>query len=113
MAHDSELGDRIRRLLAAHPAVREVRMFGGLAFMVNGKLACSAHPDGALLLRVAPERVDELVGGGQATWGEMRGRRMGRGWLIVGAEHLAGERDLGRWLALALAHNEQAARRLP
>lgn len=34
MAYDSELAERVRSALADHNDVREMSMFGGLAFMV-------------------------------------------------------------------------------
>ncbi len=56
MAYDHELADRMRdRLAPLRP--REVAMFGGLGFMINGKFTVFAHGDGGMWLRCAPERV--------------------------------------------------------
>ena len=38
MAHDPELADRIRRVLAGRPDVEEKRMVGGLSFSVDGRM---------------------------------------------------------------------------
>lgn len=40
MAYDAHLASRVRELLAATPDVSERKMFGGLAFMVCGNMAC-------------------------------------------------------------------------
>ena len=40
MAYDEELATRVRELLAATPGVTERKMFGGLAFMIAGHMAC-------------------------------------------------------------------------
>ncbi len=40
MAYDEHLADRIRAALATTPDVSERKMFGGLAFMVAGHMAC-------------------------------------------------------------------------
>ncbi|HEX2399103.1 MAG TPA: TfoX/Sxy family protein, partial [Mycobacterium sp.] len=61
MAYDEDLADRIRELIAAERGVEEKRMFGGLAFLINGHMAVSASGRGGLLLRVDPARTDELI----------------------------------------------------
>src|ERR687898_941360 len=40
MAYDENLADRIRAALATTPDVSERKMFGGLAFLVAGHMAC-------------------------------------------------------------------------
>ncbi|HLW94263.1 MAG TPA: TfoX/Sxy family protein [Solirubrobacteraceae bacterium] len=40
MAYDEELATRVRELLATTPRVSERKMFGGLAFMIAGNMAC-------------------------------------------------------------------------
>lgn len=42
MAYDEELAERIRDELAGHPDVTEQKMFGGLAFLVDGNMAVAA-----------------------------------------------------------------------
>ena len=105
MAYDEELADRSRAALSGDPSVREVRMFGGLVFMVNEKLALGAHRGGELLLRVAPEAVDALLGRGAAVAEMGRGRRMSGGWLTVGPQLVDSEADLRYWVDAALEHN--------
>jgi hypothetical protein len=52
MAYDVELADRIRAVVQADPGLAERRMFGGLAFLIQGNVAVSATSQGGLLLRV-------------------------------------------------------------
>ena len=54
MAYDEDLANRIREILQDEPGVTEKRMFGGLAFLINGNMAVSASCQGGLLLRVDP-----------------------------------------------------------
>ena len=54
VAYDEELAVRIRALVAREDGVHEQRMFGGLAFLVNGNMAVSASGQGGLMLRVDP-----------------------------------------------------------
>ena len=105
MAYSKELADRIREAIADEPAVREVSMFGGLSFMVNGKLALTANNGGDLMLRCDPARVEELTDKG-AKVAEMRGRRMSKGWIIVSSDDLAADEDFAFWLGVALEYNK-------
>lgn len=47
MAYDEGLARRIREVTEGEPDLTEQRMFGGLAFLVDGKLAVSASGQGA------------------------------------------------------------------
>jgi TfoX/Sxy family transcriptional regulator of competence genes len=50
VAFDEALADRIREMLAAHDAVTERKMFGGIAFMVAGNMAVGVIGDFAASL---------------------------------------------------------------
>ncbi len=47
MSYDEDLANRIREILATTANVDEKRMFGGLAFLVNGNMAVAASGGGA------------------------------------------------------------------
>lgn len=108
MAYDEDLAGRIRELIAGQPGVTEKKMFGGLAFLINGNLSVSASGRGGLLLRVDPEQSDELLGRAHAHPFEMRGRSM-QGWLRIEPEGVKTKRQLERWVA----HGVSYARSLP
>jgi len=108
VAYDEQLADRIRELVASESEFTEMRMFGGLAFLIGGHMAVAASGQGGLLLRVDPERTEGLLGERHAQPFEMRGREM-RGWLRVDAEGLRTGRQLERWVAHGVAY----ARSLP
>ena len=108
MAYDEELADRIRELLAGDRAVTEKRMFGGLAFLVDGKLAVSASGRGGLLARIDPEQHDRLVRGAHVDEFVMRGRPMD-GWLHVDREAVRTTRQLRTWVDRGVTY----ARSLP
>ena len=61
MAYDEDLAARIRKLVADQAGVTEKRMFGGLAFLVNGNMAVAASGQGGLLVRVDPAESSKLV----------------------------------------------------
>lgn len=105
MAYDLELADRIRDGLASQPSLREVKMFGGLGFMLNGKLAVFAHGDGTMWLRCAPSQVSDLKRKGARAADMGNGRNMSPGWLQVSADQVLTEESLDFWLSAALTHN--------
>jgi len=108
MAYDEDLANRIRELVSTEEGVTEMRMFGGLAFLIGGHMAVSASGQGGLLLRVDPDATDDLLGDAHAQLFEMRGRAM-KGWLRVDPQGVRSERQLARWVAHGVAY----ARSLP
>lgn len=86
MAYDEDLADAIRLIIGAAPDVSEMRMFGGLAFLVNGNMAIAASGNGGALVRVDPSEGDALLGPDVELM-EMRGRLM-PGWLRVSGSEL-------------------------
>ncbi|ETB45986.1 RNA methyltransferase, partial [Mycobacterium avium 11-0986] len=60
MPYDEDLANRIRELLGGQPGIEEKRMFGGLAFLLNGNMSVAASGQGGLLVRVPPEDTDKL-----------------------------------------------------
>lgn len=111
MAYDKGLADRIREALAARPPIREVKMFGGLSFLVNESMVVSASSDGRLLVRTDPERAGELLATAEAKPAEMgAGRAMGKSWISVAGEALASDESFDFWIGVALEYNEKETR---
>jgi TfoX/Sxy family transcriptional regulator of competence genes len=68
MALDEDLADRMRAVLAGTGTVREVRMFGGLCFMLNGNMVAGTSRRG-LLVRVGKDRhAQALARPAQSPW---------------------------------------------
>ena len=82
MAYDEKLAARVADLLGDRAGVTSVRMFGGLAWLVNGNMAVVVRGKGGLLVRVDPADHDDLLAEDGAETMIMRGRPM-RGWLTV------------------------------
>jgi len=108
MAYDERLAGRIRELVSGERGVAEKKMFGGLAFLVNGNMAIAASGQGGVLVRVDPEQSDKLVSTTKAELMVMRGRSM-KGWLRVADEDVRTEPQLRKWAQLGTAY----ARSLP
>ena len=101
MAYDEDLADRIRAALGPDHSVTEKRMFGGLAFLVNGNMAVAASGQGGLMLRVEPEETETLLEQPHAGPMVMRGREMA-GWLRVDEAGVESDEDLQRWVEIGL-----------
>ena len=97
MAYDEDLAQRIRGSLDQVPGIVEKKMFGGVAFMVQGNMACGVHKD-MLMVRVGPERYEEMMQLPETKPFDITGRPM-KGWLLVEAGGLENEADLKDWLS--------------
>lgn len=106
MSTRGSLIERVRAELDQQPAMREVGMFGGRAFMVNGKLVVSVGGDEDLLVRVEPARAAELLAIDGALPAEMGGRSMGPSWMLVASHAVETDEGLSFWLGVALAYNQ-------
>jgi hypothetical protein len=105
MAYDEALAERIRELVGKERNLSEMKMFGGLAFLINGNMSVAASGQGGMLVRVDPDESDELVRTTNAELMEMRGRSM-PGWLRVEPRN---DKDVQAWVKRGVAY----ARSLP
>jgi TfoX/Sxy family transcriptional regulator of competence genes len=106
MAYDEKVADRIRDVLEGQADVSERRMFGGIAFMVNGNMACGVV-GGDLMLRLGAEGAEAALARPHVREMDFTGRPM-TGMVYVDP---AGQRGVGlrTWVERAVAH----ARSLP
>tara|TARA_B100000686_G_C16069265_1_gene608556 strand:- start:90 stop:419 length:330 start_codon:yes stop_codon:yes gene_type:complete len=61
MAYDAVLAERLRVLLQGRKGITEARMFGGVAYLLNGHICCGVR-DELLLLNLGEERVARTIG---------------------------------------------------
>ena len=103
MAYDEELANRIRTEVQDVPNVTEMRMFGGLAFLVGGNMAVAASGQGGLMLRGDPAQSDEIAAQPHAGRMVMRGKEMD-GWFRVDSEGIESDADLARWVDVGVRY---------
>jgi TfoX/Sxy family transcriptional regulator of competence genes len=103
MAYDENLANRMREIFSSFEKVEEKEMFGGLCFMLNDKM-CAGIIREELMLRVAPEKHEELV--------ELPGcrdmdftKRPMKGYLYVSQDVLNSRKELKKWIDLAIDFN--------
>lgn len=95
MAYDDDLVNRVRELLATEGSITEKKMFGGLAFLLGGKMTVSASRNGGLLVRVEPSETAACLKLPHVKLMTMGGRTMD-GWITVAPDGTADAARAGR-----------------
>jgi len=100
VAYDSKLAERIRGAFAARGDVKERKMFGGVAFLLNGNMCCGVHR-AELIVRLDPATAADALARPHTRVFDLTGRPM-KGWLMVAPAGLASAASLRRWLQMAV-----------
>jgi hypothetical protein len=98
MAFDDKLAERIRRQMGKRRGLTEKKMFGGLAFLVNGNMCCGVHGD-EMIVRLDPEQTDEALSRRHTRIFDLSGRPM-KGWILVQPKGLTTEDALAKWIEI-------------
>jgi len=107
MAYDEKLAERVREVLKRRRGVSEKKMFGGLAFLVNGHMACGVQGDD-LMVRVGAEDYDGALKRAGARPMDFTGRPL-KGMIYVGPRGHERAPSLKAWVERGLSY----ARSLP
>jgi TfoX/Sxy family transcriptional regulator of competence genes len=111
MAYDERLNERLRattaEVLGAETPVVEKKMFGGLALMVHGNMACGVYQD-SVLVRVDPATSADVLTEPSVRPFDM-GRGPSKGWVLVDPAGVVDTDDLRRWVLRSTTY----ARSLP
>ncbi len=103
MAFDEDLANRVRVVLGdTDLPVGERRMFGGLAFMVAGHMACGIMGDD-LMVRVGTAAYDDALAQPHARVMDFTGRPSA-GMVLVGPHGTATDQHLSGWVRRGLSH---------
>jgi len=98
MPDEKQLIDRVRDYFQGNEYIEEKKMFGGLAFLVNGNM-CVGADDSRLMARVGPERYDKALGDVYASIMNFTGRPI-KGVIYLEPEAIETDKDLHSWIAL-------------
>lgn len=107
MAYDEKLADRVREVLARRRGVTEKKMFGGLAFMVNGHMTCGVLGED-LMVRVGPDAYEAALKRVGCRPMDFTGRAM-KGMVYVSPRGHRRKSSLEAWVNRGLSY----ARSLP
>ena len=101
MAYDMALESRLRALLEGRKGVTAKKMFGGLAFMLDGKMLIGIiHDD--LMVRINPEDEAAYLKKPHVRPMDFAGRPM-KGYLYVAPEGIRTAKSLQAWIDRCVA----------
>jgi len=100
MPFSDSLAARTRDALAREPGITEKKMFGGLCFLLHGKLLVDVFKD-SLIVRLGPEQAPVALKKPHVEAFDITGRPM-KGWVLVGPEGIDRDADLKEWVRQAI-----------
>jgi hypothetical protein len=101
MAYDDALADRVRAALGKRPGLDEKRMFGGLAFLLNGHMCCGIM-GAEFLARVPRDETGAALQKPHTRPFDFTGKPM-KAFVVVEPAGLRGA-GLGRWVEACATH---------
>jgi len=104
---DKILVDRIRASLKRRKGYSEKKMFGGVCFMIHGKM-CVGPWKGSLIVRLDKDQHEQTQSEPHTKPMDVTGKVM-RGWALVEPDGITADDDLKAWLDRAVSF----ARTLP
>jgi hypothetical protein len=104
MAFDETLAARVRKRLGRRTGLNEKRMFGGVAFLLNGNMCCGVHRE-SLIVRLDRGDTDQALSEPHTRIFDLTGRPM-KGWILVEPDGLTTEATLGKWIDIATKYAE-------
>jgi TfoX/Sxy family transcriptional regulator of competence genes len=99
MAYSQELLERIRAVLADRTDVVEKKMFGGVAFMVGGRMACGPHGD-RLIVRIGNEAAKMYIGRPHVKPMDFTGKVL-NSFAMIEPEGIRTDSQLHEWVLMA------------
>ena len=92
----------MREVIGGRDGVSERKMFGGIAWMVNGNMACGTLGDD-MMVRLDAEDAERALREPHVSQMEFTGRPM-RGFITVHAVGIVEPTDLARWVDAGALH---------
>ncbi len=104
MAYNLALAERLRKLLEGRNDIVEKKMFGGVAFLLNGNMCVGVTKD-ELIVRLSVELADKALSrpGAQPFQVSANAKPMA-GWLLVSADAVSGAANLKKWVDQCVEH---------
>ena len=112
MAYSESLAQQVRAILATElpphvfeEEVEEKKMFGGLTFMVRGKMTVtvSSRSQELVMVRIGKEMEKQILPKNGASVTLMKGK-LYHGYIDLDVE---AQKELSYWIKLALAYNQE------
>lgn len=106
MAYNEALSDRIREALEEVPNVEEKIMFGGICYMIDGKMCIGVVKD-EMMCRIGEERYEEALERPGCREMLFTGKPM-KGYVFVDEYGMRTTADFNYWIGLCLEFNPKA-----
>jgi TfoX/Sxy family transcriptional regulator of competence genes len=100
MTYDEKLAERIRKLLKKKNEITEKKMFGGIAFLSNGKMFCGVIKKD-LVIRTGKEHYEEALTKPYTRPMDFTGQAM-KGFVYVSTMGCKTEKILSQWVNLGI-----------
>ena len=104
MVYDEKLADRIKKTIGKNKKVTEKKMFGGLSFLLNGKMFCGVL-NGDLVLRISHDKYEDALKKPNVRPMDFTGRPM-KGFIYVNSNGCKSDKDIGKWVKLSYNYVE-------
>ena len=102
MVYNEKLADRIRKTIGKNKNVTEKKMFGGLSFLLNGKMFCGVLKED-LVLRISHGEYEGALKKPNVRPMDFTGRPM-KGFIYVNQNGCKSDKDIRKWIELSYNH---------
>ncbi len=106
MAFNEKLSNRIREALQEVPKVDERLMFGGICYMVNGKMCIGVVKD-EMMCRIGPDSYEDALEKTGCRELVFTGKPM-KGSVYISEDGMKSKKDFEYWIRMSLAFNKIA-----
>ena len=106
MAYNEKLNDRIREAMAPLKKVEEKYMFGGVCYMLNGKMCVGVVKD-EMMCRIDPEKYEAALEKRGCREMVFTGRPM-KGYVFVNEDGMKTKKEFDHWISLCVEFNKKA-----
>ena len=103
MAFDEKLAARIQNQLGKKKGLTEKKMFGGIAFLLNGNMSCGVHGD-EMIVRLAPDETDAALAQEHTRVFDLSGGRPMKGWILIEPGGLKTDKALAKWVETGVTY---------
>ncbi len=100
MANSDLLEIRLRDIYSTINGSSEKKMFGGIAFFINGNMSCGVHKDN-LIVRVGPEKYQSALSDRIACEFDITGRSL-NGWIMINESNLNSDKVFIKWVSYGI-----------
>ena len=100
MVYNEQLAEKTRALISRRKGFSEKKMFGGVAYLINGNMSCGVLKDD-LVVRVGPEEYDKVLALPSARPMDFTHRSI-RGFVYVDPRGWSRSGALKKWVAIGV-----------